>query len=271
MAQPPSLLPVIPLLLAAALSAQDGPPSGTDDGDPTPVTGATVRRTEWSSADSRQLFTAIDRSRDDRLDIFEAGAGLGAVADHKARQDFERIDRNRDGYIDFEEFDTLFRRVVEYRQPLIVRTFYPLPKVQSTEVASPSLQIVQSLDRDGDMALDRGELMSLLERFGAANLIDRMAMLDLDQSATLDHEEFAPALTLMPALANLATTANPSDVPSDHDGNGVVDASELTRSLRLLDPALARWAPRVLERADRNKDHQLGPDELGLTATAKGN
>jgi len=226
--------------------------------------GTVVTRSDWTAPDSRQLFRSLDRSRDDRLDIFEAGQGLAAVQDHRSRQDFHRIDQDRDGYIDWREFDALFRLVIAHREAFQVRPYYPLPQTPVTETASPAQRILASLDRDGDGGAGRDEILGVLQQMGAANLVDLFPKMDTDGSGVLDATEFEPILVLMPSLANLAPAGRRSEVPADHDGDGVVAAAELGRALRLLDPSLGRWAGRILANADRNKDEKLDPRELGL-------
>ena len=74
--------------------------------------------------------------------------------------------------------------------------------------------------------------------------------------------ELAPVATMLPNLTNPPGTPGGKQLPdgyreADANGDGVIDAAELAEALRQLHPGLARWAPRILDDADRSSNNPI--------------
>ncbi|MBM4062980.1 MAG: hypothetical protein FJ265_18075 [Planctomycetes bacterium] len=230
---------------------------------------------------SREMFTACDGDGDDRLDLFEACEAIETLGDPRDGAGFRRLDLDRDGFLTWPEFDRHFRGVVDRGLTFRVRTCRKLAaQPQDLREAAPLTRVQKFLrlhDQNGDGGLDPDEIDQFVRQARLPPAIGTHARgLDHDGSGRVEETELAPLFDLLRGgLAQFGPPAEPprsplppAFAPMDEDGNGEIDLPELTRALRRIDPALARWAAALLPRLDRDRNGRLGAAELPGGAVA---
>ena len=223
---------------------------------------------------SRDLFRACDGNDDDRLDVLEASDALETLRSPRDTARFATLDENRDGFVEWTEFDALFRKNIDQHGSFRVRVCRPFaPTTQEPRRATPLQQFLQAHDADRDGALSLAEAEQIVDHLGLDQALKQnLALLDRDGSGRIEEAELAAFHQQLPFLqrgTRPALTLPPPFGAADLDRNGQLDAQELTRSLRRIDPALARWAPQLLRRFDRDGDGRLGGAELPGAAPAE--
>lgn len=235
-----------------------------------------------TDARSREMFTACDGDSDDRLDLFEACEALETLGDPKDGAGFRRLDQDRDGFVTWPEFDQHFRSVVQRGATFRVRTCRRLvtqaPEQLQPQTATPIQRFLKLYDQNGNGGLDPAEIDLLVQKAGLLPVVGtQLKALDLDKSGRVEETELAPFFESVRgslALPGLEAEKPTSPLPPqwatiDANGDGLIDAEELRRALQRLDPDLARWAERLLQRLDRDRSGKLGPDELPGGAAVK--
>jgi Ca2+-binding EF-hand superfamily protein len=235
-----------------------------------------------TDARSREMFTACDGDSDDRLDLFEASEALETLGDPKDGTGFRRLDRDRDGFLTWPEFDQHFRSVVQRGATFRVRTCRRLvtqaPEQLQPQAATPLQRFLKLYDQNGNGGLDPAEVDLLVQKAGLLPVVGtQLKALDLDKSGRVEETELAPFFESVRGSLSLpglepdrpTSPLPPAWAATDANGDGLVDLAELRRALQRIDPGLARWAERLLQRLDRDRSGKLGPDELPDAATGR--
>lgn len=265
-----SLLAVCPALSAQVKSEAPATPEKR------PGTEHTYRG-NCSEAQSRDLFTACDADGDDRLDLFEAHDALDTMRNLRDADGFAILDKDRNGYVSWPEFDANLRSSLLREGKFRVRTSRRLaPSAPEAKAATPLQQFLQLHDSDGNGGLDPAEIEAYLRQTGLPPALGgQLRSLDLDRSGRLEEAELAPWFELLPGRS--AAPGTPTDsvllplwASVDDDFSGTIDAAELARMLRRLDPTLDRAAAALLRALDKDRNGVLQPAEIPAAAPAKG-
>jgi len=232
----------------------------------------------YSESISRELFSACDANRDDRLDVFESADALQRLRAPSDTEGYSRLDTDRDGFLGWPEFDALFRRSVANGGTFrvrVCRAFVEPPK--PPQPPSPLERFLKVHDADSDGALSPEEVDKLIETMGLpAPLVGPLRALDLDGSGKIEEAELAPWFQLMPM--GMPGAPGMSSLPqpwyeADGDASGAIELDELRDVLRRIDVSLLRWAEALLKKLDRNQDGKLDLNELptppGAASTPK--
>jgi len=265
---------VLPCVAAAVLTA----PAATQRQLPEPQQVRKERSYQGSYSEpvSRELFTACDTDSDDRLDVFEASVSFERLRDPRDSEGYARLDRDRDGYVTWPEFDAVFRSGLRDGGTFRVTTTRPfVMPVLPPGPPTPVRRFLMTHDGDGDGSLSPEEIERLLVRTGLPEgLAEPLKGLDVDRSGKIDETELAPWFELLPPAArNGPAGESPLPPPwfeADRDRDGKVDRAELEAVLRRIDPMLAFWAPKLLQRRDRDADQKLSGAELTPPEAAPG-
>ena len=266
---PGSCIPAA-LLLAATTAAQIPTPEPSQvepTREPRRYTGI------YDESISRELFRACDENSDDRLDVFETADSFDLLPSARDHRGFARFDTDRDGFVTWPEFDQRFRTSLDNGGTFRVRTArsFTMPEAPPQK-ETPLRQFLRTFDADGDGALAPAEVEKLLVGTGLPpTLAGPLMASDLDGSGSIDEAELAPWFQRLPVAALTAAAGN-SPLPQpwfdgDLDKDGAIDVDELRAVLRALDPGLLRWAAKLLEKLDADKDGKLGRDELNASKT----
>ena len=200
--------------------------------------------------------------------MFETSNALETVRGPRDHDAFARIDKDRDGYLSWPEFDANLRTALHIAGTFRVRTCRPLaPAAPEPKPATPLQRFLQLHDQNQNGALDFDEIdRYLAQSQPPPAVVQQIRMLDVDRTGRLEEAELAPwaELTgLVPAsdAAGGSMLLPPwAGLDANHDNS--IDAEELARMLRRLDPALDRWTAELLRCLDRNGDGLLQVDEL---------
>jgi len=272
--------PLAAALLVTLAAAQPATKSNGAKGPPAVEQLPIVTVQVYSERSSRTAFSAIDRSADDRIDIFEfvasqderTGAGL---QDNTA---FRRADVDRSGFLDWPEFDQRLRDLVrlsgEFRYrparslaPAKIAGQKPVVDLATLDPQTRSLWALLDTDRSGRISRDEFSSLLTSANLPAASMV-HFVRADADGDDELDPRELGQLMPLLPALPRgPRTTPSSRSFPppwrlADRDGDGEVSARELESALRNHDLDLGRWAERIIDDADKSGDHRLGPAEV---------
>ncbi|HEX5052019.1 MAG TPA: hypothetical protein VFZ65_09625 [Planctomycetota bacterium] len=241
----------------------------------TPPTAPQTSVDTHSETTSRDLFSACDADGDDRLDLFEVSDAFDSIMGPQDSAGFLRLDLDRDGFVSWPEFDAHFLAIVKRGGSFRVRTCRRLvqqaPERQPAQTATPLEQFLHMFDANGNGGLDPAECDRIVEQSGLPpELGSRLRMLDLDQSGRVEATELAPWFEQLRGLLPTAGAARPDAAhelappwsAADRDHDGAIDATELDRVLRSLDPGLSRWTRQLLRRLDLDHSGSLSPAEL---------
>ncbi|MEO6597547.1 MAG: hypothetical protein ABIP94_22615 [Planctomycetota bacterium] len=269
------------LVVAAQLAAQMPRRQSTAEPGVGPLRSMThsqspqASATSYSETTSRDLFTACDADSDDRLDLFEACDAFELQHGPQNPEGFQRLDIDRDGYLGWPEFDQYFLSIVKRGGTFRVRTCRSLvqqaPERQPAQSDSPLEQFLQLYDANRNGGLDPAESDKIIEQAGLPpEWANRLKKLDLDRSGRVEATELAPAFEQLRGLlpgTKAERPGAPRELPppwaaADRNQDGTIDAAELARVLRSLDPSLARWAKQLLHRLDTDKNDTLSAAEL---------
>jgi len=217
---------------------------------------------------SREFFRACDENSDDRLDVFETVDAFDLLPSARDHAGFARFDTDRDGFVTWPEFDQRFRKALENGGTFRVRTArsFTLPEAPPQK-ETPLRQFLRTFDIDGDGELSPAEIEKLLVATGLPPTLAAPLMAsDLDASGTISEAELAPWFQALP-IADLTAASGNSPLPQpwfdgDRNEDGAIDLDELRAVLRTLDPSLLRWAAKLLEKLDADKDGKLSSNEL---------
>lgn len=261
----PTLLLLASLLGAAAAQAPaPARPPRTD--------AEKVVKGACSEAQSRNLFTGCDADGDDRLDVFEAGRAIAIVRGARDVEGFARFDEDRDGFVAWPEFDRALRATLDRGVPFRIRVLRPdAPTAQEPTPRTPQQLLLRLYDRDGDGAIDDGELRRFSGDVGLPPLLLLglpLARFDRDGNGRLDVDELAPLLAGMPVVdakkdprVTILRLPAPWNV-ADGDRDGALDPAELAAALRKVDERLAEWSPELVRALDKDRDGKLQQGEL---------
>lgn len=271
--------------------AKTGATPGKQDAKPSAKTAGTqddevVVVQTHSEASSRQVFAAVDRNADDRLDIFEFTRALSEDVDaHKlATAAFRSADGDHDGFLSWPEFDQRLQEHLRLRGEFRYR---PARRVGPTRPQSPTAAadgpidervaaLWTVLDTDHSGRVSREEFASLLTAAGMqpAAMV-RFVDADADGDDELDRKELARLMTMLPNMPRMSPPTSsaqgfaPAWRRADKDGDGEVSVAELQVALRQHEIYLGRWADKIVADADRSGDRRLGPAEVLATEPRK--
>lgn len=139
-----------------------------------------------------RMFASLDKDGDGKLSrdematmIEKANAAAKAQGESVPSDFFGSLDRNSDGSVDRSEADDFFKTIMSGSAPQKPAAKGPSAKGDGSQM---SAALFSAMDKDGDGALSRAELATLVEKANAANKKNNLPEVDFFETMDVNKD-----------------------------------------------------------------------------------